>query len=186
MERIELGDLILRRWRQADAEALTAAVAESLDHLRPWMPWADRMTLEESRAVLARWEREWDADGDLAWGLFVNSTVAGSCGLHRRVGPGGYEIGYWVHAAHVRHGYATAAVVALTSLAMTLPGITFVEIHHDRANLASGAVPRKLGFEPFGEARVELQTPSASGVMLVWRMTGDRWRPPAPTAPAPS
>ena len=178
-ERIDLGDLVLRRWQQTDAEALTAAIAESVEHLRVWMPWADRVTLDERRATLDRWDREWEAGGDLVWGLFADSAIVGSCGLHRRVGPGGFEIGYWVHAAHTRQGYATAAVAALTSLAVTLPGITFVEIHHDRANVASEAVPRKLGFELFGEARVERRTLAESGVTLVWRMTRDRWHPPA-------
>ena len=112
--------------------------------------------------------------------------MVGSCGLHRRVGPGGYEIGYWVHGAHTRHGYATAAVVALTSLAVSQPGITFVEIHHDRANVASAAVPRKLGFELFGEARVERRTPAESGVTLVWRMSRDHWHPPGPVARTPA
>jgi RimJ/RimL family protein N-acetyltransferase len=111
------------------------------------------------------------------WGIFAGPAIAGSCGLHRRVGPGGFEIGYWVHAAHTRRGYATAAVVALTSVAVAQPGISFVEIHHDRANLASAAVPRKLGFELIGEARVEPRTQAESGVTFVWRMTRERWQP---------
>ncbi|MGD0832807.1 MAG: GNAT family N-acetyltransferase [Candidatus Dormibacteria bacterium] len=176
-EEIDLGDIVLRRWRQEDAEALTAAIAESVEHLRVWMPWADRVTLEERRTHLAGWEREWEAGGDLVWGIFAGPAIAGSCGLHRRVGPGGFEIGYWVHAAHTRRGYATAAVVALTSVAVAQPGISFVEIHHDRANLASAAVPRKLGFELIGEARVEPRTQAESGVTFVWRMTRERWQP---------
>lgn len=166
-EEIDLGDIVLRRWRQTDAAALTSAIAESVEHLRVWLPWAERVTVSERRAHLAGWEREWETGGDLVWGIFAGSAVAGSCGLHRRVGPGGFEIGYWVHAAHTRRGYATAAVVALTSVAVAQPGITFVEIHHDRANLASGAVPRKLGFELIGEARVEPRTEAQSGVNLV-------------------
>ena len=30
----------LRHWRAEDAEAQARAIEESLDHLRPWMPWA--------------------------------------------------------------------------------------------------------------------------------------------------
>jgi ribosomal-protein-serine acetyltransferase len=32
--------VVLRRLVAADAEALHTAVSESLEHLRPWMPWA--------------------------------------------------------------------------------------------------------------------------------------------------
>ena len=61
------------------------------------MPWAGRVTVEERRTTLARWEREWDTGGDLVYGLFLGPLVAGGFGLHRRIGPTGLEIGYWVH-----------------------------------------------------------------------------------------
>jgi len=35
----------------------------------------------------------------------------------------------------------------LTDAAFQIPGIERVEIHHDKANVASSGVPRKLGFE---------------------------------------
>lgn len=41
--------------------------------------------------------------------MVVGDEVVGGCGLHRRVGPGGLEIGYWVHAAWTRRGIAAAA-----------------------------------------------------------------------------
>ena len=40
-ERIELPDgVYLRPFRVDDADAVAKAVSESLEHLRPWMPWA--------------------------------------------------------------------------------------------------------------------------------------------------
>jgi hypothetical protein len=39
-ERIDGSDgLVLRRWEVSDAEALGEAIAQSIDHLRPWMAW---------------------------------------------------------------------------------------------------------------------------------------------------
>jgi RimJ/RimL family protein N-acetyltransferase len=175
------GGLVLRRWRPADAEALSRAIDESLEHLRPWMPWAAPASLEERRAILASWEREWDMGGDLVYGLLLGPLVVGSFGLHRRIGPGGLEIGYWVHAAHTRRGYASAAVATLTSMAFTLPGIAVVEIHHDRANLASEGVPRTLGFTLVGEH--SSSPPAEPGIYRAWRMTRDRWRPPVASLP---
>jgi ribosomal-protein-serine acetyltransferase len=64
----------------------------------------------------------------------------------RRIGPGGLEIGYWLHAASTGRGLATAAVAALVGQAFALPDIERVEIVHDQANIASGAIPRRLGF----------------------------------------
>lgn len=179
------GGLILRRWHAGDAEAQWQAIAESQEHLLPWMPWAGRGTVAERRATLARWDREWDTGGDLVYGLFLGPLVAGGFGLHRRIGPTGLEIGYWLHAAYTRRGYATRAAAALTTAAFSLPGITIVEIHHDRANLASEGVPRRLGFTLVEEYARTAVAPAEFGTFRLWRMSRDRWRPPAaPTARA--
>jgi RimJ/RimL family protein N-acetyltransferase len=55
-------------------------------------------------------------------------------------------IGYWIHVDHIGLGYATETSAALTKVAFTIEGMDRVEIHCDPANLASAAVPRKLGF----------------------------------------
>ena len=34
------GPVTLRRYREDDVDAVFQAVTESLDHLRPWIPWA--------------------------------------------------------------------------------------------------------------------------------------------------
>jgi ribosomal-protein-serine acetyltransferase len=39
-EVVEHGPVTLRRYRADDLEALHGAAMESLDHLRPWFPWA--------------------------------------------------------------------------------------------------------------------------------------------------
>ena len=67
-----------------------------------------------------------------------------------RIGPGGLEIGYWVHRAYTRRGLATAASAALVEQAFGLPGVDRVEIIHDELNVVSGRVPRKLGFTEVG------------------------------------
>ncbi|MES2731624.1 MAG: hypothetical protein V4714_07745 [Bacteroidota bacterium] len=38
--RIETDRLVIRCYEPSDAEKLKNAITESLDHLRPWMPWA--------------------------------------------------------------------------------------------------------------------------------------------------
>jgi hypothetical protein len=53
-ERIESDGVLLRRWVVDDAEALSRAIAESQDHLRPWMDWMahEPKTLEQRRTML--------------------------------------------------------------------------------------------------------------------------------------
>lgn len=169
--------LLLRQWQTDDAEALGRAVAESVEHLRPWMAWAaeEPMSLERRRTMIEEWRRDWSRGGDVVLGMFLDGEIVGGCGLHRRIGANGLEIGYWVHPSHLRRGLATRAAGLLSTAAFTLPGITHVEIHHDKANRASGAVPRKLGFQWLGEAPDEPAAPADVGIEWRWRMDRATW-----------
>src|SRR5690349_23643461 len=137
-EVLEHGQVSLRRWRGDDAAELLAAVIESQEHLRPWMPWAE--SYDENRAVeyLRECDAEWEAGSSFAYAIVVSGQIAGSAGLHNRVGEGGLEIGYWVHSRWTGRGIATDAAAALSNAALALPGIERVEIYHDAANAASG------------------------------------------------
>ncbi len=169
--------LVLRKWKAEDAEALALAITTSLEHLRPWMPWAafEPLTIEDRRRLIAEWYRDWRAGGDVVLGVFLDGRPIGGCGLHRRIGPAGLEIGYWIHAGFLRQGYATELSAALTDLAFTVDGIQQVEIHHDRANIASRGVPRALGYELLLEAPDGITSPGEDGYSCTWAMTKERW-----------
>ena len=133
------------------------------------------MSVVQRRALIDGWERDWAAGGDVVMGVFVNRSVAGGCGLHHRLGPGGLEIGYWTHPAFLRIGIATSAARLLTQAAFARADITHVEIHHDKANTASAGIPRKLGFELIREIADEPQAPSSNGTSCEWQLTRERW-----------
>lgn len=169
--------MTLRGWSSADAAALSAAVTASLEHLRPWMWWAahEPLDLATRTAQLESFGRDWAAGGDAVYGMVEHGVVVGGCGLHRRRGPGVLEIGYWVHADHVRRGLATEAARSLTDAAFSVPGIERVEIHHDRANTRSRAVPARLGFTWIGESLDGARAPAEEGVDCTWSVTAPEW-----------
>jgi ribosomal-protein-serine acetyltransferase len=163
----------LRRWRASDADLCFRLVSESLEHLRPWMPWATHdYGPSEAADFVRRCEADWSADTAFQYLIIADGTPAGSAGLMARVEPGGLEIGYWVHPASTGLGVATAASAALTEAALALPGIDHVEIHHDERNLASERVPVKLGYTHV-DTRAERSelAPGDSGTTKVWRIT---------------
>ena len=178
-ERIEGKGVLIRRWRVDDAERLARAVAESHDHLRPWMDWMaqEPQTVEQRRARIAEWEREWSKGGDVILGIFVGDEVAGGCGLHRRAGPSTLEMGYWVHPSFTGRGLATTVARLLTSAAFSLPWIDRVEIHIDKANTPISGVPRRLGFRFAGETPDEVTSPAQVGIDCAWVMDRASWRP---------
>lgn len=177
-ERLEGPDgLLLRRWVASDAGDLGAAIGESAEHLRPWMAWiADEpLALNRRKAMIDDWERDWAHGGDVLLGVFLEQRIAGSCGLHRRLGPEGLEIGYWIHPAFLRRGVATRVAMVLTDAALALPEITLVEIRHDKTNQASAGIPRGLGFEWVGEQSRKPVAPAETGVQWRWRMGKATW-----------
>jgi ribosomal-protein-serine acetyltransferase len=170
------GALVVRQWGVEDAPLLHEAVTESIEHLRPWMPWiADEpVTVEQRRERIAGWRALWN-EGDRFYGMFVGEAVVGGCGLHARIGPGGLEIGYWVRVGHTGRGYATEAARQLTDIAFASPGIDRVEIRHDATNVASSRVPAKLGYVRAEDLHRPPVAPGETGVDHVWRMTRAAW-----------
>jgi ribosomal-protein-serine acetyltransferase len=175
-EVIDVGPAVLRRWEAADLDASCAAVFASLEHLRPWMPWAVGFSRAAQVDFLAGCERDWRSGLAFNYAIVVDGEIAGSTGLMARIGRGGLEIGYWVHHAYTRRGLATVASTALVEQAFALPGIDRVQIVHDELNVASGGVPRKLGFTEIGRRPLDHKPVSGTGVGVVWELTRGDWR----------
>ena len=170
-ERIAIGELTLERWRHRDAEQLTRAAAASREHLRRWMAWASHSDLATHRRFLADSDEGWRRGARFEYAIRDrDAQLLGGVGLMERIGPGGLELGYWVHAEHTRRGVASRAAAALTEAALALRAITHVEVHHDEANVASGAVPARLGFRKLGVWPVLAQAPADSGREVRWRI----------------
>jgi ribosomal-protein-serine acetyltransferase len=147
-EMINAGKLVLKRWEPAWADAAAVAVRESLPELKPFLPWAtDSYDAEASRTFIEKSVEDWDEGTTFNYGIFTAvGDLVGGIGLMTRMGPAVLEIGYWMRTVYTGHGYMTAAVEALTRVALTLPGIERVAIRHDVANAASAAVAIKAGF----------------------------------------
>jgi RimJ/RimL family protein N-acetyltransferase len=163
-ERVECADGTHLRWvDERDAEVVAQAVGASLDHLRPWMPWADsrsadaafqRQRLRTLPSMRARRE-EWQ------YGLFAeDGTFLGAFGLMTRRGRGLLEIGYWMHADALGRGHATEAVRALTDAGLQVDGVERMVIACDEANVRSAAIPKRLGYRL---DRVDQRPPEAPG-----------------------
>ena len=193
--RVAAGPVVLRRMQPDDAGNLAAVVGESLDHLRPWMPWATKEAADH-RTQLARITEAaelWESGTDYIYGIFAaagpggpargpgggdnadpadaggeDGPLVGTIGLHRRAGEDIAEIGYWIAAAHARRGYGTAAARAVTSLAVALPGVRQVQIHCDEENVASAAIPRKIGYRLDRIEAHEPEAPGERGRRMIW------------------
>jgi RimJ/RimL family protein N-acetyltransferase len=170
--RIETERLVVRCYDPSDAPMLAKAISESVEHLRPWMPWvyAEPEPVEEKILRLKRFRALFDLGQDFIYGIFnpENTILLGGTGLHTRLGPKELEIGYWIHKDHINQGLVTESTAALVKVAFELLHIHRLEIHCDPANSASAAIPRKLGFAHEGTLRAKTSFLEGWRDSMVW------------------
>ncbi|MFE9401231.1 GNAT family N-acetyltransferase [Streptomyces sp. NPDC006530] len=161
---------------EADLPELFRVIEESLEHLRPWLPWVGEHSLARTTRFLARRAELWASGDEYTYAIVVDGAIVGACGLFRRDENRDEtrEIGYWLHPSATGRGVATRTARALAEQAFRLPGVDLVEIVHDAANLASGAVPARLGFIAYERRAFEPVAPMETGEDQVWRLTRDR------------
>jgi RimJ/RimL family protein N-acetyltransferase len=171
-ERIDLGDtgFHLRRLIPEDAQGVHDAIVASFPEIHPWMPWCtEPVEVAEQHEFVARSLVNWENASEFNLGVFdADGRLSGMVSLMDRIGPGGLETGYWLRTEVTGRGVITAAVRALTDLALALPGVTRVEIHCDAANTRSAAVPRRLGFQLARELQRPVEAPGECGTEQQW------------------
>jgi RimJ/RimL family protein N-acetyltransferase len=149
-EEFQTERLSVRAPRFGDGAELNAAVRESIENLRKWLPWAQTIpTIEESEANVREARLRFLKRQDLRLHLFLKDTgtLVGSSGLHRiDWGVPRFEIGYWVRNRFEGQGYIQEAVIGITHFAFQVLGARRVEIRVDELNLRSCHIPEKLGF----------------------------------------
>ena len=178
--RIESERLIIRCYNPTDALFLQKSVQESVEHLRPWMPWV-KSEPEELKVKIERlrvFRADFDLSKNFIFGVFdpYETELVGGTGLHPRVGLNAFEIGYWIHVNHVNKGYATEISAALTKVAFEIEHVNRVEIHCDPNNIKSVAIPKKLGY--VYEATLRNRTENIKGELIdsmIWSIVKDEY-----------
>ncbi|WP_020620932.1 GNAT family N-acetyltransferase [Paenibacillus daejeonensis] len=165
-DRFESERMVIRAPQWGDGAAVNAAVAESMESLRPWMPWAHHLpTVDETEADLRQARLLYLERKDLRLLLVHKETeqIVGSSGLHRIDWPARrFEIGYWVRSSYEKQGYITEAVHAITDFAIRELQANRVEIRCDARNTRSASVAERAGFTLEGILRSETVNPGGS------------------------
>ena len=183
--------LALRYWQPQDAPAMLEALTIDRESFLPWLPWTltDNRTVEQCLDAIERHrgkrERTDAPPDDVVVAIMDAKTgdALGGTGLHRMVHA--YheaEIGYWMRSDRRRQGLCTEAVAALVTWAF-LPqdqggwGLRRIHIRCAALNVASSAVPRRLGFVHEATLRKERWVPGSGwDDTLVFGMLHDEWR----------
>ena len=169
-ERIVTARLIVRCAQPGDGAALNAAVCDSLDALRPYVPWAGSVpTLADSEAVCRKAQARFRLREDLMMLIFergaagVEGELLGGTGLHRMDWKARrFEIGYWRRSGREGRGIATEAVHTMARLAFDELQAQRVELRIDKLNRASWRVAERCGFTLEGVMRSESLAPDGA------------------------
>jgi RimJ/RimL family protein N-acetyltransferase len=177
--RIETTRLVVRCYDPADAPLLADSIAQSVEHLKPWMPWAhaEPEPMEKKVEHLQRFRGMFDLQQDYIYGIFnkEETRLLGGTGLHTRLGSEQLEIGYWLHKDFVNQGLVTESTAALIKVAFEVIHIHRIEIHCDPRNLASASIPRKLGFTHEGTLRSKMRFLDQWIDSMIWGLVEDEY-----------
>ena len=185
--RIETRRLVIRCWDPKDAALLQAAAAESKEHLLSFMPWAvnEPQTVEQKVELMRRFRGLFDRGEDYVYGIFNQdeSRALGGTGLHTRPSGNALEIGYWLHKDFINQGFVTESTAALTRVAFEIHHVDRMEIHCSVENLASAAIPRKLGYIHEATRRRLAYANGKPSDSMIWTLFADEY-PNTPSAAA--
>lgn len=145
----------LRSLVATDAPAFHQAISSNQAHLDRWLRWSSGIcTLADATAFIADFTRKEAAGDGFHLGLWVDGQLAGGsvCWyIHRH--HRNAEVGYWLDAAHVGRGLATAAAGAVIDHLFTEEELHRIEMQCAVDNRASRAVAERLGLTLEGTRR---------------------------------
>ena len=151
-----LGDGIeLRLFRREQADILYALVDSNREHLRQWMQWVDGTNSPDvTRGAIERGLGRYGDNNGLTCAIWVNNALVGVVDYHywdlRHMRT---EIGYWLSNHATGKGIMTRSVEALVAYAFDVMGLHRIEIQCSTENIASCAIPERLGFTLEGVKR---------------------------------
>jgi len=158
--------LLLRSFRADDAQALFAALTESIVELRShlwFLPWVTEEPTPQSAAIRCRRaEANFLLRADLPYLAFERTSgrLVASIGLHRTDWSlPKTEVGYWVRTSEAGKGFASEGVAALTAWALESLGAKRVELVTDEQNIGSRRVAERCGFQLEGVLRNVMLSP---------------------------
>lgn len=131
-----------------DAPALSALIAENLDHLGAYMPKVVKLHTVESARDYLHFVMESNGGGELLeWHLMHGDVLCGAIRLnHIEIDSRKASVGYYIGAQHQGAGLATMSVRAVLAFAFERLAFNRIELRCASHNIASQRLAERLGF----------------------------------------
>lgn len=158
-ERHQADGFVLRSYDVGDGPAIAAALNESYEHLRPWMPWAvPEQSIETAEATARRFRARYLLSEDFVIAVFSNDAreLLGGSGFHLREGPvssRSAEIGMYIRQSAAGQGLGTRVLTAMLHWGFSSWPWRRLAWRCDQSNFASMRVAQKAGVRLEGVLR---------------------------------
>jgi ribosomal-protein-serine acetyltransferase len=130
-------------------------VNSNRNHLRPWLPFVDKMQTVEFAQNFAKATMQRNKEGnEFAFVIFNNETMVGRVGIYKidnqnKIG----EIGYWIIENAQGNGIITKSCIELIDFCFNDLQLNRIEIKCGTENFKSKGIPERLNFTHEGVIR---------------------------------
>jgi [ribosomal protein S5]-alanine N-acetyltransferase len=145
-ETLQTERLVLRKPREADAQALFEAYTQDAEVTR-YMIWRPHTLLAQTQDFIAGCLMDWDSGLRQPYVLAFWDSIESPIGmLEARLRPPLVDIGYVLSRAHWGRGLMPEAIRTLSADALSLAGVFRIQAICDAENRASARTLEKSGF----------------------------------------
>ncbi|HEU4788634.1 MAG TPA: GNAT family protein [Flavobacterium sp.] len=140
---------------ESHAQPIFEMVDANRAHLRPWLPFVDRMQTVEFADNFVKGTMQRNKEGnEYAFVIFENEKVIGRIGVYKidsqnRIG----EIGYWIVEGFQGKGIVARSCQAIIDFCFLDLELNRIEIKCGTENFKSKTIPEKLNFAKEGVIR---------------------------------
>lgn len=147
--------LLLRPPTRDDAQALWPFVTDP--EITRFLAWEPHQNLQQTITMLNSLQVAQQSGTGFHWVICLDAQVAGLISLidvrrtHRSWTINSAELAYWIGQPYQGQGIATEASDCVLNFAFNNLHFNKISLYHASGNMASGAIPLKLGFRYVGE-----------------------------------
>ncbi len=171
-------NLELRLVSEKYAEELCSVVAENLEHLQKWLPWAtDDYSIETAKDFIQTNLNGFAENEFPSFFIFYENKLVGGIGFNNvNKSDQNAEVGYWLNEDSQGIGIVSKCCREVINLGFNELNLNRIVIRCATGNIKSQAIPERLGFQKEGVSRQSATLHGEFINLIVYSMLKEEWR----------